>query len=461
MEKTGMGMDHLKELYQKRKEQAINDFFTFLRFESISTEPGYSGQVNACAKWLQNYLSDIGFETELWPTAGHPVLFASCLKAGPSKPTLLIYNHYDVQPVDPLEEWISQPFKPEVRKGQVYARGAQDNKGQCFYVIQALKALIETNQELPINVKLCIEGEEEAGSAGLSGILKDKREELKADYLVIADVGIPGPNTPAVTLGMRGLVALDVELKGSFTDLHSGSHGGIAYNPIHALVEVLAKLRDANGRILVPGFYDDVKEMPEQFKKMISFDFDPLHYEATFGVVPSGGEKEFLPIERNWLRPTLEINGISGGYSGPGFKTVIPAKAHAKISCRLVADQDPLKIGKLVAKHIEKLAPHGIEVKATVRPGGGVAIRANPDSKLVQAFAKAFTDVFNRPCKYEYGGASIPIVPELTKASGSEVVLVGLGLGDDCIHAPNEHFGLDRFEKGFLMMARALDYLSQ
>jgi acetylornithine deacetylase/succinyl-diaminopimelate desuccinylase-like protein len=451
----------LKELYEKNKDQALQDYFTFLRFKSISAEMNYQDEIPACANWLFNYLKDIGLETELWQTIRHPVIFASYLKAGPDKPTLLIYNHYDVQPVDPLSEWTTPPFEPTVRNGQVYARGAQDNKGQCFYVIQAIKALLDANKQLPINIKLIIEGEEEAGSFGISQILSQNKNKLKADYLAIVDVGLRAPSKPAVTLGVRGIVAMDVDVEGSQTDLHSGTHGGLVYNPLHALVEILAKLRDADGKIAVPHFYDDVEKMTDDEKSFLTLEFDENEYQSIYGTTSSGGEKNFSPMERAWTRPTIEINGISGGYSGLGFKTVIPAKAHAKISCRLVPNQDPQKIGRLVADFIESKAPKGVKVRVQIHPGGGKAVRSSPSSNVVQAFAKAYSEVYNAPCEFIFEGGSIPIVTELAKASGSEVVLVGVGLGDDQIHAPNEHFGLDRFEKGFLIISRTLFLLAE
>lgn len=449
----------LKTYFQQHQKQITDDYLTFLRFESISTDPAYAQQVQACADWLQNYLTKIGFDVQKWPTEGHPTIFASYLRAGPDKPTLLIYNHYDVQPVDPLEEWETPPFEPTIRNGQVYARGAQDNKGQCFYTMQALKGLIDVTGTLPINIKLIIEGEEETGSNGLAKILSQKQKDLKADHLAIVDLGIPGPDEPTLTLGLRGLVTLDVSLVGSKTDLHSGCHGGVAYNPIHALVDLLAKLRDRTGKISVPGFYDNVLPVDEEEKRQLNLEFDLKKYENMFGIKPTGGEKTFSPAERNWLRPTLEINGVSGGYAGTGFKTVIPAKAHAKISCRLVPNQEPKKIGSLVANFLKENAPDGITVDVQVRPGGGPAIRSKATSKAAQAFAKAYTEVFGKTCGFIFEGASIPIVPELAATSQSDVVMLGLGLGDDLIHAPNEHFGLDRIEKGFLIMALAIESL--
>ncbi len=451
----------IQSLIKENQARLIEDYFNFLRFPSISSEPEFKQDLLNCAHWLSDYLKIMGFEVKLWPTNGHPVIFASYLKAGPDQPTLLIYNHYDVQPVDPVEEWFSLPFTPTQIDGEIYARGAQDNKGQCFYVLQALKFLLECQGSLPINIKLCIEGEEEMGSHGLSQILKEKSHELRADYLAIVDLGLRNPQMPAVTLGIRGLVTLDVEVKGAHIDLHSGSHGGIIPNPIHALVELLAGLRNEKGYITVPGFYDHVINMPVEERSQISFQFDLADYQRETGAYPIGGEKDYSALERAWIRPTLEINGISGGYTGKGFKTVIPAKACAKISCRLVPNQDPYQIGELIANYLRKNVPQGVQIFATIRPGVGKAVRVSSDSKVVRAFSSAFEEIFKMPCEFIFEGASIPIVTELVEACKGEVVLVGLGLSSDQIHAPNEHFGLDRIEKGILVIARALELLTK
>lgn len=449
----------IKELVEKDRPQWLKEYYQFLSFPSISSEPEFKKSLLECADWLMKYLKDLHFNVELWPTAGHPVIFASNLEAGPDKPTLLIYNHYDVQPVDPLELWNSEPFKPTEREGQIYARGAQDNKGQCFYVIQALKYLLQQDGKLPINIKLCIEGEEEVGSHGLSGILKDKAKQLKADYLAIVDLGLRDPNIPALTLGIRGIVTMDVEVTGSKTDLHSGTHGGIAKNPIHALVELLATLRDDQGKVKIPGFYDQVTEMSPEDKKAITFDFNADDYDKNIGGKPTGGEKQFTPHERAWIRPTIEVNGINGGYWGQGFKTVIPSKAIAKVSCRLVPNQDPAHIAQLVADYLKKQAPEGVKVNVKIHPGFGKAVRIRPTSKVVKAFTQAFEEVFNHRCEYILAGGSIPIVTELAEACGGEVLMMGLGLDSDLIHAPNEHFGIDRIEKGIQIMAKGIGLL--
>lgn len=454
-------LTNLKKTFKQNESEILKDYFTFLRFQSISTEAASKPQVLACAQWVADYVKKIGFHVEKWETTGHPTIFASYTKAGPNKPTLLIYNHYDVQPVDPLSEWKSPPFEPTVRDGEVYARGAQDNKGQCFYTLLALKMMLERDGSLPINVKLCIEGEEEAGSAGLGNILKEKAKDLKADYLAIVDVGIRGPDRPSVILGVRGMVTMDIEVQGSTTDMHSGCCGGVVFNPIHALVELLSSARDGQGKITIPGFYDDVVTMDPKDRQSISWDFDHAEYEKMFGAKAVGGEIAFSPNERNWIRPTLEINGISGGYSGSGFKTVIPAKAYAKASCRLVPNQSPEKIGALVKNYLEKRAPEGIKVQVNIHPGGGMAMHSNPSSKGVKAFKKAYEEVFQKPCEFVYEGATIPVIAKLAAACQGEVVLVGLALPDDHIHAPNEHFGVNRIEKGLLIMSEALELLGR
>lgn len=449
----------MKKWIDSNRSRWLDEFMTFLSFPSISSEPQFEESVLSCADWLVNYLKELKFDVELLPTSGFPVIFASNMEAGPKKPTLLIYHHYDVQPADPLEEWTSPPFQPRIENGEIYARGAQDNKGQCFYTLQAIKMLLDQTGKLPINIKLCIEGEEEVGSAGLASILNQRKDQLKADYLAIGDLGIPHPNTPALTLGIRGIITMDVEMQGSQTDLHSGSHGGIVPNPLHALIQLLASLRDEKGKITIPGFYRDVKEFSPEDRAKVSFDFDEKEYHRQTGAYSTGGEIEYAVLERAWLRPTLEINGVWGGYNGKGFKTVIPAKAFAKISCRLVPNQNPAEIGNLLASHLEKHAPAGTVVSVHVHPGQGKAVRVPPDAKVVQAFAKAFEEVFSKPCEYIYEGASIPIVPELAAACGAETILLGLGLTTDQIHAPNEHFGVDRLEKGMMIMARGMELL--
>ncbi len=448
-------MSDLAAFYDQHEKTILHDFNTFLRFQSISSEPEYKGQVRSCADWLAAYVEQLGLKVEYWESEGHPVLFAEDMSAGPDKPTVLIYNHYDVQPVDPLELWESPPFEPQVRGGEIFARGAQDNKGQCFYVLQTIRALKELGG-LPVNIKLCIEGEEECGSPALTHLVKIKAERLRADYLLIVDVGIKGSQQPAIGLSVRGLVALDVHCRGSHTDLHSGVHGGIVFNPIHALVQILTSLRDSEGKIVVPGFYEGIQELTPVQKAQLDLSFDAQEYFREAGGSATGGERHLPPLERAGLRPTIEVNGINGGYTGNGVKTVIPAVASAKLTCRLVPEMDPEATAQKVATYLKMQAPDGIEVTTHIHPGKGRAVRTQPGSKLVKAAAQSYEAVFNKPCSYILDGGSIPISAELRAASGAEILFMGMGLSGDKIHAPNEHFGLDRLRKGFLVLANTL-----
>ena len=454
-------LKRLTEAYEQKEKEFLDAYFDCLRIPSVSSEPRHRDDVRRCANWLVEHLSGAGFEARLWETSGHPVVFAESGPAEPSRPTALIYNHYDVQPVDPVEAWETPPFEPTVRDGQVYARGAVDNKGQCLYVIQALKTLMDLNGRLPVQVKLLIDGEEESASPGLTAIVKDRAPELAADHLLLVDGGFANLDSPSVGLGVRGIVSLRVEVIGSKGDLHSGTHGGVVYNPLHALVEILGRLRDREGRITVPGFYDDVAALTEEERARFDFRFDAARYEARFGARPVGGERAYSPRESGTIRPTLEINGLAGGYGGDGFKTVIPARARANLSCRLVPNQDPEVIGGLVADFIKRQAPEGVEVRAVINPGRGRAVRNPPDAVVVQAAAQAYQDVLGRPCAFRLGGGSIPIMPLLTEASGAKAVLMGLSLDQDNVHAPNEHFGLDRMKLGCVTLARTLELLAQ
>ncbi len=445
----------LKKWYRDHYDQTMKDFFTFLSFPSISTDPNYEQDSRRTAEWLRDFMNTIGLETTLWETPGLPVVFGKHLKAGPDRPTVLIYHHYDVQPVDPLDLWKSDPFKPVIKNNRVYARGAVDNKGQCFYSLTALKAFLELADQFDFNIKVFIEGEEESGGRGTAAILKQKEAELQADHLLVVDFDIPNATTPGITLGMRGLVALNVECTNSAIDLHSGVHGGIALNPNRALAALLAGMWDKSGKIAIPHLYDDVKILSHEHLSRVDMTFDREQYQDSFGVQAFCMENGYSVKESNWLRPSLEINGMSGGYTGAGFKTVIPAKAQAKISCRLVPDQDPERIGKLIADYLKGNVPQGIDVKVDLHHGAP-SYRSNFDSFIVKTAALAYEEIFGKPCKYLFCGASVPIVVDLARASNAEVAMIGVGLADDDIHAPNEHFGLDRFELGFLTIGRIL-----
>lgn len=506
----------LKNWFQAHSDELKKDYFSFLRFKSISTESEYKNELIACAEWLISYISKhTPMKAELIATPGYPLVYAESLHiyrnnlknreygkeaprlspklagaeavklekfndAGGAKnggcptppetdssgcfginhdaPTLLVYGHYDVQPVDPIELWESNPFEPEERGGKIYARGAVDDKGQIFYAVAAMRALHEMGKTIPIRLKFVIEGEEESGSVGLSQVLPKLKDKLKADALLVADFDQFDEVTPAITLSGRGIIALDVTLRGSKSDLHSGIHGGTAYNPNRALAELLAKIWDEEGRVQVEGFYDDVLEPEESEKKLYAARYDEKSYRKEFGIDAIGGEKGFSLSEKTGLRPTLEINGMSGGYTGKGFKTVIPAEAKAKISCRLVANQDPEKIAKNVSAFLKKNVKSGIHIEVKLL-GADKAFRGKADSPLAKAVIAASTEVMGKPCQRMLGGGSIPIVANMCDLLDLEVVGMGQGLPTDQIHAPNEHFDFKRFEYGFLTFARTLELL--
>ncbi len=450
-------MKELTAWLEKHRKEVREDYFAFLRFRSISTERQYKEDTRACAEWVKAYLQKSSFQTELIETPNHPVVYGEKIIAK-KNPTVLIYGHYDVQPIDPLALWKSDPFTPTERDGRVYARGAVDDKGQIFYAMAALRALIELKRPLSVNVKFCIEGEEEAASVGLTTILPKIKDKLSAESLLVVDFDAYDETTPAINLGARGLISMDLSLEGSNGDLHSGLLGGIAYNPNRALVELLSKLYDETGRVQVEGFYEDVAEPTEEEKNAFTQKGDLTYFTKEFGIHLFGGEKGRSIQEANLFRPTLEINGLCGGYFGPGFKTVIPAKAIAKISCRLVPNQDPKKIGAQLIAFLEKHVPKGMKLDVKILSGES-AYRGNPFSKLAQAVAVASEEVTGKACRRSLSGGSIPVVAALSAKLGADVVGMGYGLPTDQIHAPNEHFDFRRFDLGFFTVARAIENL--
>lgn len=450
-------MEALKAWLDREFSNIREELFTFLRFKTISTDRSYLAEHKKCCDWLTQIFQKMNFKTETIETPGLPLFFAERRCKDSKAPTLLIYGHYDVQPVDPIELWNSDPFEPTERNGSVFARGAIDDKGQIFYASVAMRALLAQDEDLPVNVKFCIEGEEETGSVGLEKSLGSLKEKLKADYLLIVDCGLPDEQTPAIELGGRGITTLEITLSGSKEDLHSGLYGGVAYNPNRALAELLAQCWDENGRVAVPHFYDRVKPPTLKERRLFQSSYsDAFLFDA--GIEALAVEKGKTLQESNWFSPTLEINGMTGGYTGPGFKTVIPARAHAKISCRLVPDQDPHEIGRLLADFLKSKVKKGIRIEVDVLHGG-LPFRGRADSVLAKAAAMAYEEIFKKKCLYTLFGGSIPIISNLAKASGAEPVGMGFGIASDNMHAPNEHFGLERFKKGVLVVAKALHYL--
>jgi acetylornithine deacetylase/succinyl-diaminopimelate desuccinylase-like protein len=443
-----------QDWYEENKKNILDEYLALLRFQSISTDPAYAEEVHRCVDWLRGYIDAMGFEVQLWSTSRYPVLFAQYREPGPNYPTLLIYNHYDVQPPDPLELWKDPPFAPALHRDMVFARGASDNKGQLAYVLSAVKAFLQISQEKNINIKLFIEGEEECGSIGTKEAIAAHREQLKADYCLIVDAGIPKRNIPAVTLGMRGITTMQVEVSNSSIDLHSGLFGGVVLNPLRALVEGLSQIW-VDGKVAIPGFYKDVVALSEQEGAGIDLTFDENAYRSHFGIHTFAGEPGYSLAQSRLLRPTVELNGIWGGYTGEGFKTVIPAKAYAKISCRLVPNQNAERIGHCVAEFLKAQfsdkMPCKVEILSSDPPfwtaQGGVISRIA---------AQAFEEVFGERCRYVYSAASVPIATALLAACSGELILIGTSLDEDDIHAPNEHFSLEQFKKGYLIMARLL-----
>ncbi|MEM8728033.1 MAG: dipeptidase [Chlamydiota bacterium] len=450
-------LDEYATWFEKNRERLLKDFFTFLRFPSISTDPTYKKDLLACKDWLGAYMESIGLKVEVWETSGHPAIFGSYERG--EGPTVLFYNHYDVQPDVPLEEWNSPPFEPEVRDGVVYARGAIDNKGQAFYTLAAIRAFLERSEDKNVNIKVLIEGEEEVGSSGLEGILDDKRKKLEADHLFIVDLAMHATAIPAVTLGIRGLVSVNITVKNGNTDLHSGVFGGVVLNPARVLATALGKMWDQEGSVCVPGFYDGVRTLSKEEHEVFDWDTDPKKDAAPFDVKVFKGEGDFSLLESNWIRPTLEINGLESGYTGKGFKTIIPSKATVKLSCRLVPGQNPDHVINSIDAFLKKNLPRGMEVN--VEKGNATAgFMTPPHSETVQKASKAYEEIYHTECRRRLCGGTIPIAGMLSEVCGGELVMIGVGLGTDKMHAPNECFGLDRFKEGFLSITQILELFS-
>lgn len=428
----------------------LKDYFTFLRFRTIGVDPTCQSQCRSCAEWLVDRLKRLHFTTHLWETASHPIVFAEKRSKNKEAPTLLVYHHYDVQPVDPLELWNSDPFEPVLKGNRVYARGAQDNKGQCTYTLAALEALTLFSAELPFHLKLFIEGDEEGGSRASEAILASKKKELQSDAILVVDALLPAQGVAAIVLGVRGILGFEITCKGAKDDLHSGEFGGVAYNPLRALSTALASLWDREGNIAVPQFYEDVRRLSPEEKALLDFEVDAQLLKE-MGIASFCQAPGFSLGESRSLRPTIEINGFTGGYSGAGLKTIIPKEARAKLSCRLVPDQNPQKITHLLQTHLEKQMPKGmrLEVEFKEKTAG---YWSSPQSFLAQLTKNAFEKVMKKPCRQILSGASIPLLHSLAHVAGGDVVLIGYGLPSDQIHAPNEHFDLDRLEMGFLTM---------
>jgi len=447
----------ISQYIDKNKNNYINELKEFLKIPSISTDPAHKKDIKKCAHFVKTKLQDAGLNNvKVIKTEGHPLIYGEWLKAK-GKPTVLIYGHYDVQPVDPIELWDTPPFEPTIKSNKIFARGATDDKGQVYMHIKSVEAYLETVGSLPVNVKFIIEGEEEVGSESLEKFISKNKSLLKCDAVLISDTALYDVGTPTLTYGLRGLCYMEVEVIGPQKDLHSGTFGGAVDNPINVLADMISKLKDKNGKITIPNFYDDVmtltKKERENFKKL---KFSDKKFAKEVGVKQLHGEKGYTTLERLWARPTLGCNGIIGGFIGDGAKTVLPSKVKAKISMRLVPNQDPLKISKLFEKHIKTLTPNTVKVNIKHLHGANPAIIPLEDKPTIAA-SKAMEKAFGKKIVFMREGGSVPIVPVFAKQLNAPVVLMGLGLNTENLHSPNEHFNLTHFQLGIKSSAYFFD----
>jgi acetylornithine deacetylase/succinyl-diaminopimelate desuccinylase-like protein len=443
---------------EAHQEEFLSELKSFLSIPSISAVSHHQADVQHAAEWLAAHFNAIGLHhTKVHQTDGHPIVTADWLEAGPDKPTVLIYGHYDVQPVDPLDLWKTPPFQPDVRHNYIYARGAADDKGQIFIHAKAIESFLNGAGTLPVNIKFVVEGEEEIGGPNLDVFIKEHLKELKADVCLISDSHMLTPDRPAIIYGLRGLTYLEIEVTGPGQDLHSGVYGGAVYNPIQALVEMLASLKNKNGHITVPDFYKSVRPLSKVERKVLAkTPFSKKEFMSEAGVKRLWGEKGYTPIEQTVARPTLELNGIWGGWQGEGSKTVLPSKAYAKLSCRLVADQDYIEIRDLLTKHLKKIAPKEVSISVKWLHGGQGAL-VNLDSTYMRKAAKVLKQVFGRAPVYLREGGSIPVVASFQTLMGIDSIMMGFGLPDDNLHSPNERFYLPNLHNGIKTSIRYLE----
>lgn len=445
--------------FRNKKEQHLDELKQFLTIPSISALSEHKNDMIDAAKWVADKLETASLQkVEIIPTKGHPIVYAEHLGA-PGKPTVLIYGHYDVQPVDPLHLWDTPPFEPTIRGGKLYARGATDDKGQLFLHMKVIEALLEQENDLPVNVKICIEGEEEISSPNLPAFMKEHADKLAADVVLISDTSLLAPGKPAISTGLRGLCSLEVAITTANTDLHSGTFGGGVPNALHALVSLLASLHDDQGRVAVDGFYEGVPELSSDMRaEFLKQNHNDEQLRSNLGLEALYGEEGYSFVERTGARPTLELNGVYGGFQGEGTKTVIPKEAHAKITCRLVGDQDPALTLDRITAHLESHVMPG--AKLVIRRGEQArAFNMDPSHPMLQKAADAYEQVYGTRALFTKDGGSIPIVETFSRILQAPVVMMGFGLPDENLHAPNEHFNLENFDKGLLTIVAFLKQL--
>jgi acetylornithine deacetylase/succinyl-diaminopimelate desuccinylase-like protein len=443
------------------RERHLEEWKDFVRIPSVSAKAEHKADMSRAADWLVERMLEAGLQiAEVMPTEGHPVVVGEW-RGAPNAPTLLVYGHYDVQPPEPLKLWTTPPFEPEVRDGRLFGRGAADDKGQIFLHLKAVEAHIAVHGRLPVNVVFVVEGEEEIGSPHLEPFLLKNRARFQCDAVLISDTSMFAPGLPAITIGLRGLAYMEVHVEGPDRDLHSGEYGGAVLNPGNTLSRIIAQLQDDDGRVTIPGFYDDVRDLDQrELAALRDLPFDEGSVEEEVGVSPKGGEKGYSVLERLWTRPTLDVNGILCGYTGEGAKTVLPSAAMAKISMRLVPDQEFRDIEQKFIRHVESLAPEGVRVRAEALHGGP-AWYAEPRGPMFDAAREALAEAFGAEPVFIRGGGSIPIVAGFEQTFGVPVVLIGFGLAGDNLHAPNESMVVDNYVNGIRAVALLYDKLEQ
>lgn len=445
----------VSEFVASNRARLLDELKDFLRIPSISTLPEHAGDVRRAAEFVANSLREAGLENvEIIETAKHPLVYADWLRAGAGKPTVLCYGHYDVQPPDPLDLWKTPPFEPTERDGNLYARGSADDKGQMYMHVKAVEALRATLGEIPVNLKFLIEGEEEIGGASITKYVAENPEKLKADVALVSDTALYAEGIPTLCIGLRGLVYTEIEATGPMRDLHSGLYGGAAPNAVFGLVELLGKLKNADGVVQVPGFYDDVAEPASAEKaSWASLPFSEAEFLAKeVGSAALTGEADRTVLERVWSRPTLEVHGIAGGFTGAGAKTVIPASATAKVSMRLVPNQNPEKVVEAYTKFVEASAPAGVQVKVRIL-SAGEPLLVDPDHPAIRVAAEVFGAKMGKPTVFTRSGGSIPIVGDFARHLGIPTILMGFGLPDDGLHSPNEKYKIENYFLGISTIA--------
>jgi acetylornithine deacetylase/succinyl-diaminopimelate desuccinylase-like protein len=443
------------------RERFVDELVAWVRIPSISSDPARADDVRSSARHLADNLAALGAgRVAVWPTAGHPAVFAEWLVAK-DKPTLLIYGHHDVQPVDPLREWITPPFEPSIREGRLWGRGVVDDKGQVHIHAKAIESFVRSGSSLPINIRMIVEGEEEIGSANLDSVLRDHASDLAADFVCVSDTAMFGRGIPSLCVGLRGLAYVEVTVDGPAFDLHSGTFGGGVMNPVDALARMIASLHDGDGKVIVAGFYDDVVPLrDDERKQYASLPFDESVWLRSTGAPAPFGERGFSTLERVWARPTLDCCGIGGGFQGEGAKTIIPARASAKVSCRLVPNQEPDDISNKLKAHFERVAPPGVRVKVEFLHGGRPYL-APIDHPVYEVAKRAFSKAFGKPTVFMREGGSIPFVRTIADATGKPCLLMGFGQPDENAHAPNEWLDLENYHLGVKSAAYLYDEIGR